>query len=69
MPDHVYKSVELPDSFPVGFEDAVNIALNRAKSTIHNIRWFECTNIRGIINDNAIAHRQVTVKLGFTLDE
>jgi flavin-binding protein dodecin len=69
MPDHVYKSVELTGSSPDGIEDAVNTALNRARGTIHNIRWFECTNIRGVINDDAIAHWQVTVKLGFTLDE
>jgi flavin-binding protein dodecin len=69
MPDHVYKTVELTGSSTSGIEDAVNSAVNRAKSTIHNMRWFECTNIRGEIHDNAIAHWQVTIKLGFTLDE
>jgi flavin-binding protein dodecin len=68
MPDHVYKTVELTGTSSTGIEDAVTTALDRAKNTIHNIRWFECTNIRGEISDNAIAHWQVTLKLGFTLD-
>ncbi len=69
MPEHVYKSVELTGSSPTSIEDAVKTALSRAKSTIHNIRWFEVTDIRGGINDNEIAHWQVTIKLGFTLDD
>ena len=69
MPEHVYKSVELAGSSPTSIEDAVKTALSRAKSTIHNIRWFEVTDIRGGINDNEIAHWQVTIKLGFTLDD
>lgn len=68
MNDHVYKSVELTGSSPDGIEAAVNTALDRAKSTIHNIRWFEVSDIRGVIHDDNIAHWQVTVKLGFTLD-
>ena len=69
MPNHVYKSVELTGSSPTGIEDAVSTALTRAKSTIHNIRWFEVSDIRGVVHENEIAHWQVTVKLGFTLDE
>ncbi len=69
MPEHVYKSVELTGSSPTSIEDTVKTALSRAKSTIHNIRWFEVTDIRGGINDNEIAHWQVTIKLGFTLDD
>ena len=69
MPDHVYKSVELTGSSASSIEDAVNTALDRAKKTIHNIRWFEVADIRGIVRENQISHWQVTVKLGFTLDE
>ena len=69
MPDHVYKSVELTGSSPNSIEDAVQTALSRAKKTIHNIRWFEVSDVRGVVLDNEITHWQVTVKLGFTLDE
>lgn len=69
MTDHVYKSVELTGSSPEGIEAAVNTALERAKQTIHNIRWFEVSDVRGTIHENKIAHWQVTVKLGFTLDD
>lgn len=69
MPEHVYKSVELTGSSPNSIEEAVNTALDRAKKTIHNIRWFEVADIRGIVDKNQISHWQVTVKLGFTLDE
>ena len=69
MSDHIYKTVELTGSSPDSIESAVSTALERAKSTIHNIRWFEVTDIRGHVEDGSVAHWQVTIKLGFTLDE
>lgn len=69
MPEHIYKSVELTGSSTKGSDDAVEQALTRAAKTIHNIRWFEVTQTRGHIEDGRIAHWQVTLKVGFTLDE
>ncbi len=69
MPEHVYKSVELTGSSPSSVEDAVNGAIARASKTLHNLRWFEVTNLRGVIEGSRVAHWQVTLKLGFTLDE
>jgi hypothetical protein len=69
MPNHVYKSVELTGSSPVGTDDAVRQALARASKTLHNLRWFEVTQVRGHIENGAVAHWQVTIKVGFTLDE
>jgi flavin-binding protein dodecin len=69
MSDHVYKKVELTGSSPKGIEDAVQQALGRANKTIHNMRWFEVVDVRGHINDGAVAHWQVTIKVGFTLDD
>ena len=66
--DHVYTKIELVGSSPNGIEDAVNNAVIRAAETIRNMRWFEVTEMRGHIEDNKIAHWQVTVKIGFTLD-
>ena len=69
MADHIYKKIELVGSSPKGIEEAVKNALTRAKKTIRNMRWFEVAEVRGHIEDNKIAHWQVTVKIGFTLDE
>lgn len=68
MNDHIYKKIELVGSSPIGIEDAVNNAVTRAAKTVRNMRWFEVSEMRGHIEDNKIAHWQVTVKIGFTLD-
>ena len=68
MSDHIYKKLELVGSSPTGIEDAVNNAITRAAKTVRNMRWFEVSEMRGHIEDNKIAHWQVTVKIGFTLD-
>jgi dodecin len=69
MADHIYKKIELVGSSPKGIEDAVKNALNRAKKTIRNMRWFEIAETRGYLEEGKIAHWQVTLKVGFTLDE
>lgn len=69
MSDHVYKQIELTGSSSVNAEDAIRNALRRASKTIHNMRWFEVTETRGHIENGEVAHWQVTVKVGFTLEE
>ena len=69
MADHIYKKIELVGSSPKGIEDAVTTALTRAKKTIRNMRWFEIAETRGYLEDGKIEHWQVTLKVGFTLDE
>ena len=54
---------------PKGLEDAVTNAIARASKTLHNMRWFEVVDVRGHIDGGAVAHWQVTVKVGFTLDD
>ncbi len=68
MNDHIYKKIELVGSSPTSIEDAVNNAVDRAAKTIRNMRWFEVGDLRGHIEGNKVAHWQVTVKIGFTLD-
>jgi flavin-binding protein dodecin len=68
MSDHIYKKIELVGSSPVSIEDAVNNALARAAKTVRNMRWLEVVETRGHIEDGKLAHWQVTVKIGFTLD-
>jgi dodecin len=68
MADHIYKKIELVGSSPKGVEEAVTNALSRAKKTIRNMRWFEIAETRGYLEDGKIAHWQVTLKVGFTLE-
>lgn len=68
MPDHVYKTIELVGSSAAGVEDAVTTAIAKASQTIRNLRWFEVTETRGHIEGGRVAHWQVTVKVGFTLE-
>ena len=69
MADHIYKKIELVGSSPEGIEKAVENALARAAKTIRNMRWFEVVETRGHIEDGRIGHWQVTICVGFTLDE
>jgi dodecin len=66
--DHIYKKIELVGSSANGIEDAVNNAISRAGKTIRNMSWFEVAELRGHLQNNKVAHWQVTVKVGFTLD-
>ncbi|MCK5275904.1 MAG: dodecin domain-containing protein [Alphaproteobacteria bacterium] len=69
MSDHVYKVIELVGSAPDSIEAAVDNALARAGRSLHNLRWFEVTETRGHIEGGKVAHYQVGLKVGFSLDE
>jgi dodecin len=69
MSEHVYKKLELTGSSKVSIEDAVKNAVSRAAKTIRNMRWFEVVETRGHIDDNQVAYWQVTIKVGFTLED
>ena len=69
MSNHVYKTIELVGSSPTSIDEAVRNAITRASATMRNLRWFQVVETRGHIEDGTIAHWQVTVKVGFTLDE
>jgi len=68
MKNHVYKLIELTGTSTTSIEDAVNTAIKRAGKTIKNLRWFQVTETRGDIDKNQVAHWQVTVKVGFTVE-
>ena len=68
MSDHVYKMLELTGSSDKDIEDACGRAIAKASETVRNIRWFEVTDTRGHVEEGRIAHWQVTVKVGFTLE-
>jgi hypothetical protein len=68
MTDHVYKQIELTGSSTASSDDAVRNAVAKAAKTIRGMRWFHVTETRGHIDNDAIAHWQVTIKVGFTLE-
>ena len=69
MSDHVYKLIELTGSSAKSFDDAVQNAIGKASKTMRNMQWFQVLETRGHIQEGRIAHWQVTVKIGFTLED
>lgn len=69
MADHVYKVTELTGSSSKSIEDAIQNAIKRASKSLRNLRWFEVTETRGYVENGNVAHWQVTVKIGFTLED
>jgi flavin-binding protein dodecin len=69
MNDHIYKTIELVGSSGPSVEDAIRKAVAKAAETVRNLRWFEVTETRGHIDGGTVAHWQVVLKVGFTLEE
>lgn len=69
MTEHVYQKIELTGSSCVGIQQAIENAVAKAGETIKNMRWFEVVETRGHIDNNKVAHWQVTIKVGYTLAE
>lgn len=69
MTDHAYKVSELVGTSTQGIDHAISNAIERASRTVRNLDWFEVTDIRGWIKGNAVGHVQVTMKVGFRLDD
>ncbi len=69
MSDHVYKTIELVGSSTSSTDDAVQRALTRASKTVRGMRWFQVTETRGHIENSQVAHWQVSLKVGFTLED
>ncbi len=69
MSEHVYKHIELTGSSKTSLEDAIQTAVNKAAKSVRNMRWFVVTEQRGYIENNAVTYYQVTIKIGFTLED
>ena len=69
MTDHVYKKIEITGSSTESADHAVRNAIAKASKSIDNMAWFEVTETRGHIENGAVAHWQVTLKIGFTLKD
>jgi flavin-binding protein dodecin len=69
MSERVYKLIEITGSSPDSLEDAIETAVAKAAETVRNMRWFEVVETRGTIKDSAVEYWQVTIKVGFTLED
>jgi hypothetical protein len=69
MTDHVYKSVEITGSSSEGITQAIANAVKKASQSLRHIGWFEVENVRGVVDNDQVAHYQVTLKLGFRLED
>lgn len=69
MTDHVYKHIRLTGSSSTSSDDAIRNAVARAHETVRNVQWFQVIETRGHVADGKIAHYQVTIELGFTLED
>ena len=69
LEDNIYKIIEIAGSSESSIEEAIQGAIARANSTVENLRWFEVVQVRGHLENGRIGHYQVTLKVGFTLNE
>lgn len=69
MSEHIYRVVEIVGSSPDGVDAAIRSAIARASQTLREIDWFEVVSVRGHVEDGAVGHFQVTLKVGFRLED
>ena len=69
MTEHVYKTIELTGSSTASSDDAVRRAIAKAAKTVRGMRWFQVLECRGHIERDKVEHWQVTIKVGFTLED
>jgi len=68
MTDHVYKTIQITGTSKKGIEEAIRGAIAKAAKSVHNLRWFKVTEVRGDISAAEVQHWQVSIEVGFTLD-
>ncbi len=69
MADHVYKHIHLTGTSAASSDDAIRTAIAKAAKTVRGMHWFEVVETRGHIEEGAIKHWQVSIRVGFTLDD
>ncbi|QXG74856.1 dodecin family protein [Modestobacter sp. L9-4] len=69
MSDHVYRLSEIVGSSTVSVDDAIRTAVKKASETVRHIEWFQTSEIRGQVVDGDVAHFQVTMKIGFRVED
>ena len=69
MSDRTYKITEIVGTSSLGLDDAIRNGVARAGRTLRHLDWFEVTNVRGHLDNGEVAHFQVTMKIGFRLED
>ena len=69
MSDHVYRLSEIVGSSPTSIDDAIRTAVRKASETVRNIEWFQTQEVRGQVVDGDVAYFQVTMKIGFRVED
>nr|WP_321985553.1 dodecin [uncultured Lichenicoccus sp.] len=69
MADHVYRVTELVGSSQTSIEAAIQVAISKAANTVRHMRWFQVVETRGHIENNKLSHYQVTIKVGFAVED
>jgi len=69
MPNNIYKHIEITGTSSTSMEDAIQSAIGRASHTVRKMQWFEVVEVRGKIDEDHVGQWQVTVKIGFTLED
>jgi dodecin len=67
--NHVYRLDEIVGSSTTSIDDAVRTAIRKAAQTVRHIEWFQTSEIRGYVVDGDVAHFQVTLKIGFRVED
>lgn len=69
MEDHVYKHIRVTGTSTVSSDDAIRVAIRRAAQSVRHLRWFEVVESRGVIDNADVTRWQVTVRIGFTMED
>ena len=69
MKEHIYKNIEITGTSEVGTDEAIRNAISMASKSIKNMDWFKVIEVRGQIDEGAVHYWQVTIKIGFKLDD
>jgi flavin-binding protein dodecin len=69
MSNHTYRVTEIVGTSPEGVDTAIRNGLSRASATLRHVDWFEVVSVRGELEDGQVAHFQVTMKVGFRLED
>ncbi len=69
MSNHTYRVIEIVGTSPDGVDAAISSGLARASQTMRGLDWFEVESIRGHLVDGAVGHVQVTMRVGFRLED
>ena len=67
--DNIYKVIEVVGSSSKSLEDAIRTGVEKAGRSVKHLRWFQVTDTRGHIEDGKVAHFQVSLKIGFRVEE